>query len=67
METIIVKPKTKKELNFLKEFFEKTNTHIEYKEEVNETDVYYPKLDKKIKKALKEREQGVSPIVLRVF
>jgi len=37
METIIVKPSNKKEFNFLKEFFEKTNTPIEYREEKTET------------------------------
>jgi len=37
METIIVKPSNKKEFNFLKEFFKKTNTSVEYREEKTET------------------------------
>jgi len=59
MEAIIVRPKNQKELTFFKEFFKKVNANIQYKEEeVAEGDVYYPELDKKIKKALQREKEG---------
>jgi len=37
METLLITPKNKKELNFFKEFFQKTNTPITYVSEKTET------------------------------
>jgi len=37
MESITIKPRTKKEFNFFKELFEKTNTPIEYRKEKTKT------------------------------
>jgi len=57
MEAIIVRPKNQKELSFFKEFFKKVNAEIQYKEE-EEGNIYYPELDKKIKRALQREREG---------
>jgi len=59
MEAILVKPKNQKELNFFKEFFNKVNADFSLqKENIPEGDIYYPELDKKIKKALQREKEG---------
>jgi len=63
MEAILVKPKNQKELNFFKEFFNKVNADFSLqKEKIPEGDIYYPELDKKIKKVLKREKEGKSVI-----
>jgi len=64
MESITIRPKDRKQLRFLKNLLGnlRWDLDVEYRKEkeIAEEDKFYPILQKKIDKALKEREQGIS-------
>jgi len=58
MDTIIIKPRTKKALETLQRLLDQNKNDFIVRRELPEEDIFYPELDKKIKKAVKNKERG---------